>query len=187
MFVSAAGNGAIAYRAGAGILRLTWIDRTDAEVGAFGPVGDSATSTSRRTRRARWRQNENGNGHIWMVEVDRGIATRLTTNPADDEDLKWAQFSRFRKAKSGRCPSMAAATHDGVERDKEIFFLAPDRTMMAATTSVLARGKQIQSDNPVPLFLTTQSRPLRTPSHAMGSAFCCRFLWTKVLQPSRFY
>jgi Tol biopolymer transport system component len=42
---------------------------------------------------------------------------------------------------------------------KEVFYIAPDGTLMAAEVSAVPGGKQIRSETPVPLFQTSLSRP----------------------------
>jgi eukaryotic-like serine/threonine-protein kinase len=91
MVVSAA-NGTVAYRTSAGDdARLTWMDRAGKEVGTFGPVGPwGPVDLSPDETRVVTQKPEGGNMDLWMIEVARGVATRLTSNPADDEWPTWS-------------------------------------------------------------------------------------------------
>jgi Tol biopolymer transport system component len=92
MVVSAAGNGTVAYRTSAGDdARLTWMDRAGKEDGTFGPVGAwGPVDLSPDQTRVVTQKPEGGNMDLWMIEVARGAATRLTSNPADDEWPVWS-------------------------------------------------------------------------------------------------
>jgi Tol biopolymer transport system component len=92
MVVSAADNGAVAYRASAGSdSQLTWFERSGKESGILGTIGDWASlDMSTDGTRVAAQKNDNGNVDIWMLEVVRGLATRLTSDPADDEAPTWS-------------------------------------------------------------------------------------------------
>jgi Tol biopolymer transport system component len=225
----------------------------------WGPVDLSIDETRVVTQKP-----ESGNMDLWMIEVARGIATRLTSDASDDEWPTWSPdgtriaFDSNRKGafdlyqmaireigreatlvESTQTKAVASWSHDGrymlftakdekigsklwvlplfdkrpsylaVQRDfeqytgslspdsqwivyestdsgrsevyvqrfsesgdrwqisleggadprwrsdgKEIFYIAPDGTLMASTISVLAGGKQIEPRKPVPLFQT---------------------------------
>jgi serine/threonine protein kinase/Tol biopolymer transport system component len=91
MVVSAAGNGTVGYRTSAGEnARLTWIDRSGKEIGSFGPSSPwGPVDLSMDETRVVTQKAESGNMDLWMIEVARGIATRLTSDPADDEWATW--------------------------------------------------------------------------------------------------
>jgi eukaryotic-like serine/threonine-protein kinase len=92
MVVSAADNGTVAFGTSVGNdSRLTWFDRSGNQAGVLGPVGDwYSAELSPDDTRVVSEKTENGNVDIWMIEVARGIATRLTSDPADDESPVWA-------------------------------------------------------------------------------------------------
>jgi eukaryotic-like serine/threonine-protein kinase len=92
MVVSAADNGTVAYRTSAGNdARLTWIDRTGKAIGTFGPVAPwGPVELSMDESRVATQKPESGNMDLWMIEVARGIATRLTSDPSDDEWPVWS-------------------------------------------------------------------------------------------------
>jgi len=92
MVVSAADNGTVAYRTrGVSDSKLTWFDRSGAEAGSFALVGEWAcVELSPDGTRVAAQKTENGNADLWMLESSRGIATRLTSNSADDESPVWS-------------------------------------------------------------------------------------------------
>jgi serine/threonine protein kinase len=92
MTLSADSNGTIAYRSTAGSgSRMTWLDRSGNEQRSFGPTGNWTTVTlSMDETRVATQRLENGNVDVWVVETSRGAATRLTTDPADDEWPVWS-------------------------------------------------------------------------------------------------
>src|SRR5262249_1415387 len=92
MVVSAASNGTVAYRTNSGDnARLTWGDRSGKELGTFGPSAPwGPVDLSMDETRVVTQKAESGNMDLWMIEVARGIATRLTTDPADDEWPVWS-------------------------------------------------------------------------------------------------
>jgi serine/threonine protein kinase len=92
MFVSVADDGTIAYGTDGGRDRqITWVDRSGKETGNVGPVGAWATvDLSRDETRVATAKEENGNSDLWMIDVTRGLATRLTSELGDDEDPRWS-------------------------------------------------------------------------------------------------
>ena len=91
-YVSVADDGTIAYGTDAGRdKRMTWVDRSGKETGSFGPAGSWTTlDLSRDENRVATAKEENGNSDLWMIDVARGLATRLTSEPGDDEDPRWS-------------------------------------------------------------------------------------------------
>jgi dipeptidyl aminopeptidase/acylaminoacyl peptidase len=92
MLVCAADNGTVAYRTSVGNdARLTWFDRTGKATGTLGPVAPwGPVELSMDETRIATQKPESGNMDLWMIEVARGIATRLTSDPADDEWPVWS-------------------------------------------------------------------------------------------------
>jgi Tol biopolymer transport system component len=83
---SASATGAIAFRSASGVRQLVWLDRTGRTVATVGGDDDTevtigALSSDGRT--AAVRRIVDGNQDIWLVDVDRGVARRLTTEPSD--------------------------------------------------------------------------------------------------------
>jgi serine/threonine-protein kinase len=73
---------------------LTWFDRTGANKGTMGPPGQfQQPRISPDGRRVIFnRPDDNGgNRDLWMIETGRGVAGRLTTDPANE----WNEFWTF--------------------------------------------------------------------------------------------
>jgi eukaryotic-like serine/threonine-protein kinase len=94
-FFQAASNGRviIVRPAGVGGNQLTWFDRSGQQTGTLGapgdiwqprlsPKGDRVAFTSPDPK--------NGNRDVWTIEFDRGIATPLTRNTANDWHAVWS-------------------------------------------------------------------------------------------------
>ena len=98
--VSASANGTIAFRGASGVqtggMRLVWFDRSGKEIGNVGAVdpgflvdiGLSPDGThivaSRSPNRAM------GGLDVWIIETERGVSTRLTSDPATDQMPLWS-------------------------------------------------------------------------------------------------
>src|SRR5262249_34727922 len=89
--VSAAGR--IAYRAG-GLERrqLTWFDRTGRQVGVAGDVDNTVLGVdiSPNGRQLAVSRTVQRNMDLWLIDVLRGGAARLTSDPAIDQYGTWA-------------------------------------------------------------------------------------------------
>ncbi|MDX1583485.1 MAG: protein kinase, partial [Thermoanaerobaculia bacterium] len=97
---SISNTGMLVYVSGSGIdeSRLTWLDRDGKETGAVGNLADySQPSISHDEKRIAVmvqepRQTE---GDIWVLDVERETATRLTFNPANDYLPIWSVDDRM--------------------------------------------------------------------------------------------
>ena len=87
---SASTNGVLIYRAGTGVLtqvQLAWFDRTGRRLGTLGEPGDysnPALSPDGRRVAVGRRDASTGTRDLWLFELERGTASRLTFDPADD-------------------------------------------------------------------------------------------------------
>ena len=104
--VSAAG--VLAHRSGAaGRRRLVWVDRAGKQVGTVGAPDDAAVTNvalSPTGRRVAVTRIVRGNSDIWILDVDRGVPTRFTFDPALDNNPIWSPDSSrvvFRSNRSG--------------------------------------------------------------------------------------
>ena len=93
--ISVSRDGTIAYRTGSGVRerQLKWLDRTGAEVGApHAPDGANprAVALSPDGRRVAMSRLSEGNGDIWVYELERRLFTRLTSDPAADLAPHWS-------------------------------------------------------------------------------------------------
>jgi eukaryotic-like serine/threonine-protein kinase len=91
--LSASPSGAIVYRSGPpGERQLMWFDRSGREIGK---VGDSdravpSLSMSADGRRLCVSRGVNGNPDIWMLDLTRGVLSRLTFDPATEPVAVWS-------------------------------------------------------------------------------------------------
>jgi len=84
---SASTNGSIAYRSSAGTRQLEWVDRTGRTVATVGSADDTEIllyDLSSDGRTAAITRVVNGNPDVWLVDTDRGVTRRLTTEAGDD-------------------------------------------------------------------------------------------------------
>ncbi|HXW07693.1 MAG TPA: protein kinase [Vicinamibacterales bacterium] len=91
------GNGILTYlRTRAGYDgKLVWFDRSGTELGSVpqsGGVEALNPSLSRDGKRLAMNRMDpvTGNWDIWTIDLDTGISTRLTTDPAQDADAVWS-------------------------------------------------------------------------------------------------
>ena len=120
--VSAAG--VLAHRSGQiGRRELAWIDRSGKRVGTVGTPDDAALTSvalSPNGRRVAVNRSVRGNADVWILDVDRGVPTRFTFDPALDNNPIWSpDASRivFRSNRSGPFDLYErSASGAGVER-----------------------------------------------------------------------
>jgi Tol biopolymer transport system component len=106
---SASATGVLAYQAGmaGGISQLTWFDRAGKATGVLSEPADynSVNLSPDGTRAAVSLRDANRNMDVWIVDVARGVRTRLTFDPADDVIGVWSPDGRsivFDSARTGR-------------------------------------------------------------------------------------
>jgi Tol biopolymer transport system component len=87
-------NGVLAYLRGGGQSQLTWFDRTGKRIGTIGEPGiyNGGFSLSPDEKRVAvaLRDPETGTSDIWLIEVGRGVSSRLTFDPKDDLAPVWS-------------------------------------------------------------------------------------------------
>ena len=93
--LSTSAAGLIAYRTGrsGGMRRLVWLDRSGHEVGRFGDphgFGPSYAVISPDSRRLAVQRTDAGNTDIWLLDLLRNTAIRLTTDPEADIAPYWS-------------------------------------------------------------------------------------------------
>jgi len=90
--VSAAGTLAfLSGQATTGEVQLTWLDRKGNAIGKVGPPGNYGQLTlSPDQRNVALEVNAPGGADVWVMDVVRGVATRLTTAPGFDGNPVWA-------------------------------------------------------------------------------------------------
>jgi eukaryotic-like serine/threonine-protein kinase len=90
---SASSSGAILYRAGgAGSSQLQWFDRAGnplERLGQFDSFWGLALSPDEKRVALSRPDSERGRTDIWTVELSTGVPTRVTFDPASDDDAAW--------------------------------------------------------------------------------------------------
>jgi serine/threonine protein kinase len=79
-----------------GLLQLAWVDRAGGEQRPIGPPGNYgqiALSPDGRNV-ALEIQDEQGQFDVWVMEIARGVASRVTVEPEDERDPVWSPDSR---------------------------------------------------------------------------------------------
>jgi eukaryotic-like serine/threonine-protein kinase len=94
---SASSTGRVAWLSGQSPnLRLEWVDRSGKRLGALGEpgrYGQIALSPDDRRVVAEIADGE-GQYDLWLIDVARGVPSRLTTDPANDRDPVWSPDSQ---------------------------------------------------------------------------------------------
>jgi eukaryotic-like serine/threonine-protein kinase len=86
-------NGVLAYSSGAGTAayQLTWVDRSGKVAGTAGPLGAyNGFRLSPDEKRIAFDRNDAGNQDIWVMDTARGVTSRLTFDPASDNNALWS-------------------------------------------------------------------------------------------------
>jgi serine/threonine protein kinase/Tol biopolymer transport system component len=95
---SVSSNGWLTYRAGAGgnDLRLAWFDRGGKRLGTLGDAGNLSVMKFSPDRKsvAVTVADAGGNTDIWIYDVERGLRTRFTFDPANDGYPVWSPDGR---------------------------------------------------------------------------------------------
>ncbi len=91
-----AAEGALAYREDvASEVQLAWFDRKGDRLGTLGKPGRyGQIALSPDGRRVVVEIGDRDGYDLWVIDVARGVATRLTTDPADEMDPVWAPNSQ---------------------------------------------------------------------------------------------
>jgi serine/threonine protein kinase len=97
MAVSASMTGHLIYRSasGGGRRQVVWFDRSGKEVTKVGdPTGAIELSISPDGRHAALSQPVNQNIDLWLLDLERGVLSRFTSDPAVDNYATWSPDSR---------------------------------------------------------------------------------------------
>jgi Tol biopolymer transport system component len=92
------GRGVLIYQGRERVTRLTWFDRSGHVLRTVGPPGDYYGPTlSPDNRRVAIERADlgNGNGDLWLIDVDRDAATRLTFDAGRESDPVWSPDGRI--------------------------------------------------------------------------------------------
>ena len=90
---SASSNGRLIYRSANPHSQLTWLDRSGRRLGTLGEprrFGDIQISPDQK-KIAFAQQDADGRGDdVWLLDIARGVPTRLTFDPASDSSPVWS-------------------------------------------------------------------------------------------------
>ena len=90
---SASENGVLVYRGARQNMQLAWVDREGKQLGSVGPPGDyrnvALSPDGRRVVFDRYGGNS-ATRDLWLYDLSRGTASRLTFDPADESDAFWS-------------------------------------------------------------------------------------------------
>jgi len=107
--VAASETGVLAYRIETGVQRqLIWVDRAGKTLGVSGPPDDTALANPELApdgRRVAVVRAVQGNADVWLIEADRGSASRITFDSAVDSSPIWSPDGRriiFRSSRNGQ-------------------------------------------------------------------------------------
>ena len=91
--------GTLAYLSGGGVtdqVQLAWLDRKGGQIGTVGAPGDYgqiALSPDGRNVALEIRDAE-GHYDLWVMDVTRGVTSRVTASPGDERDPVWSPDGR---------------------------------------------------------------------------------------------
>jgi Tol biopolymer transport system component len=96
-YFGASGNGRLAWLSGGSLQsRLQWLDRKGGRLGELGEpgrYGQLALSPDNK-RVVVEVEAEDHSFDLWLIDVGRNVASRLTTDPADERDPVWSPDSQ---------------------------------------------------------------------------------------------
>jgi Tol biopolymer transport system component len=124
---AASRNGVLAYRPAADVSStlLTWFDRGGKNLGVVGAQNAyRATTLSPDGRRVATQIGWTVGSDVWLGDVERGVFTRLTSNPSNDESPVWSPDGRriaFASNRDGGIFKVYEATVDGSAPDRLLF------------------------------------------------------------------
>jgi serine/threonine protein kinase len=86
----AAAAGMLVYRPGGASRGLAWFDRAGHRLGLVGNPGDKWQHLSHNGRQVAVAAEVGGNRDLWIIDLERGIRSRFTTNPGGENDAVWS-------------------------------------------------------------------------------------------------
>jgi Tol biopolymer transport system component len=97
--ISVSNNGTLAYRTGdaGGNVQLMWFDREGKPEGTVGPPGvynDLAISPDGKRVAVTRFDSAGGTLDLWMIDIERGVPSRFTSDPGMDWEPVWSPDSR---------------------------------------------------------------------------------------------
>jgi Tol biopolymer transport system component/predicted Ser/Thr protein kinase len=121
-YFTASENGALVYRGGAGGLsRYVWYDRQGKNVGRAGEPGDyGSVALSPDGLRAAVQSNRDRNVDVWLLDLSRDAATRLTFDPAAELTPIWSPDGRYVYYLNARTAEIQQKQSNGVGEEQAV-------------------------------------------------------------------
>ena len=136
---SASTTGVLVYRAeGVGVRRLLWRDRSGHESGTVAAPAEYASFTLSPS--GEWllvdvADEQNGNRDVWIHDLERGVTSRFTFDPADDANTVWSPDGRRVVFSSNRGGSFDLYVKDASGAGEATLLLEDETTVMACDWS----------------------------------------------------
>jgi Tol biopolymer transport system component/predicted Ser/Thr protein kinase len=171
---SVSDSGALVYRGGAGAkLAVTWFDEKGQPAGTFEPGEYARPALSPDQTQIAVAAGPTGSRDIWILDVTRRTTTRLTFDPADDDNPVWSPDGRTIAFSSNRTKpaKMYAKPADGSGEERLltdqpgfptswsqdghfILFTSRSATTHADVWVLPEPGRAAADAKPYPLFTT---------------------------------
>ena len=105
-------------------LSLAWFDRTGHRQGNVGNAGDLFHHLSHDRRHVVVTATLGGNRDLWVIDLERNVRTRLTTNPGPEFDAAWSPDDRriiFSSARNGHTFDIYTKLADGTGGEQLLY------------------------------------------------------------------
>jgi Tol biopolymer transport system component len=169
-------NGTLVFRPGQGSTVVpTWFDQQGKPVGTLAEPGQYANAAvSPDGSRVAVARGPAGSRDIWVIDATQGTTTRLTFNPADDDDPVWSPDGRslaFASTRAGE-PKIYLKPADGSGEERLISdvpgvptdWSADGQLLLFTSTTAKTRGDIWAVTNPESASGPTTSTPLLATS-----------------------
>jgi Tol biopolymer transport system component len=140
-------GGTLAYLSGptaSGAVQLAWVDRKGGQIGTVGPPGDYGQLTLSPDERnvALEIRNTEGQRDLWVMDVARGVASRVTARAGNERDPIWSPDGRtlafaamgaekgVLRRKGLRASDPEVALTDTADEDHPEFWTRDGRTLL---------------------------------------------------------
>jgi len=173
---AASRNGVLAYRQTGSDLYsavLTWFDRSGRKLGTVGPPNAyRSTVLSPDGTRVAAQVGWTVGSDVWIAEVSRGLFTRLTSSPANDESPVWSPDSArvaFASNRDGNIFNVYDIAADGSSPERPVF--ASDRNKRPLQWSADGKWMLLDSNGLTALSLDDQHRTIALGDRESIAAF----------------
>jgi Tol biopolymer transport system component len=130
---SLSGTGVLVHRPGVGTKRqLIWVDGAGTTLGTLGPADDAVPSSPELApdgRRIALGRAPEGTGDIWLIDVARNVASRMTFDPGVDSYPLWSPDGQrlvFTSGRNGRMDVFEKASN-GVTEEQPLISSGQDK------------------------------------------------------------